>query len=332
MNTKALRGLPMEPAPPSGHPGLRRDHMRRRMTMNFVGLGLLLALAVASSAGATPSTATADYQIGTFNMAGGNAEHGPKGNEAPDALVRSVNDRKPAFIVLQEACRDWSERLDSELGDYTVKFDPVQTHGSGPTAQCKHPSEFGNAILYRNDFGIDMDPVAHDLQSPENMEQREMLCVKSEAKRVAICSAHLSAGGKEEEVNARRAEAMVAMDILAVEYAGYTKFLGGDLNDDPLSAVTDNFYHSDYKRGAYGEFKGVDSPCGNDMKERTGFPQWVYCRSGEFTHDDWIWEEGRPGGLKIDFMFVSPSVDVRWGDATYAIHSDHDPLWASVTF
>src|SRR5688572_22285859 len=66
---------------------------------------------------AGPADAATEVQIGTFNMAGGNEMHGPKGDEAPDALVASVQDRQPAFVALQEACRDWTERLDSELAD-----------------------------------------------------------------------------------------------------------------------------------------------------------------------------------------------------------------------
>ncbi|MGH3815025.1 MAG: endonuclease/exonuclease/phosphatase family protein [Pseudonocardiaceae bacterium] len=297
--------------------------------------GVVMGGTVASAGSAQATTA---YQIGTFNMAGGHEEHGPKGKEAPDALVRSVESRQPAFIALQEACRDWTDRLDNELRAYKVKFDPVKTK-SGSTAKCRHPSDFGNAILYRNNFGIDFEnPEGHDLKSPDDeeqqqrREQREMLCVQVKAKKVVVCSIHLSSGSSRDDVDARLAEAREAKRILAEDYAGYMQFVGGDLNAPPLSAVADYFYHRDYGSGANGELKEVDSPCGNDMRpSSSAFP--LSCRSGETTSDDWPFGEDRPaGGRKIDFIFVSPSVKVRGGDATTAEHSDHDPLWADVNF
>ncbi|MGH3695591.1 MAG: endonuclease/exonuclease/phosphatase family protein [Pseudonocardiaceae bacterium] len=306
--------------------------IRRNTGMLVIVAGVVMGVTVALAGSAHAAT---DYQIGTFNMAGGNEEHGPKGNEAPDALVRSVKDREPAFIALQEACRDWSDRLDSELPDYTVKFDPVKTSKSGSTAKCKHPSDFGNAVLYRNDFGIDSEnPPAYDLKSPDGREQREMLCVQAKAKKVVVCSIHLSAGRDDADKEARIVEAKEARRILAEKYPGYVQFVGGDLNADPLSAVTDIFYHRDYGYGAHGEFKEVDSPCGNDIE--VNIPASAFslpCRGGEPTSDDWAFGEDRPvGAKKIDFIFVSQPVKVRSGDATVAPHSDHDPLWAGVNF
>ncbi|MEV8017996.1 endonuclease/exonuclease/phosphatase family protein [Streptomyces sp. NPDC086554] len=304
--------------------------MRIREKAALALSGILLGTGVVAGApGAyadepAPAVVPSEYTIGQFNMAGGNEEHGPKGNEVPDALVSSVNDRDPAFMTLQETCRDWNERLQSQLPDYTVVFDPV-TGGDGTTARCKHPSDFGNAVLFRNDLGFDAaTAVAHPLESPAGYEQREMLCVRSESRKTVACSTHLTVGNDGPHLRARRHEASVAKGILANTYAGYTKVLGGDLNDDPLSGATDNFYHPNYQRGAHGESKEVDSPCGNEIKR--GFwiwtfpPAYIYCRSGESTHS-----QG-----KIDYLFVPSATDVKWADATHATHSDHDPLWAGV--
>lgn len=293
---------------------------------------IVAALLIAAGAIAGPAAAATEHQIGTFNMAGGNADHGDKGDEAPDALVASIEDRQPAFVMLQEACRDWTERLDGELGDYTVVFDPV-TLGDGSTAQCKHPSEFGNAILYRNDFGVDGAPVAHSLGSPAGAEQREMLCVTASSRNAVICTAHLTAGDGDDNAQARAVEAETARTLLDTVYAGRTAFLGGDLNADPLAAELNPLYHVDYEEGASGALKEVDSPCGNDIARlRVSYPTVEFCRSGELTADDWIFEEGSPVGRKIDYVFVSPHVEVLDADATFGIHSDHDPLWADVAF
>jgi endonuclease/exonuclease/phosphatase family metal-dependent hydrolase len=281
---------------------------------------VMAALLVSVMAMSGRASAASAYQIGTFNMAGGHEDHGPKGDEAPDALIASIVDRQPAFITLQEACLDWVTRIDTELADYAVAFDAVQL-GDGSTAQCKHPSDFGNAIIYRTDFGVDSPPVASSLQSPAGSEQREMLCVASAWRKIVVCSAHLTAGSDDV---VREGEADVAKSILASSYPGYTKFVGGDLNAPPESGTTSRFYHPAYGSGASGEFKEVDGPCGNALG--------TLCRSGELTHDDWIFEEDRPTGEKIDYLFVSPWVEVRSADATEGIHSDHDPLWADITF
>ncbi|QKV96459.1 endonuclease/exonuclease/phosphatase family protein [Streptomyces sp. NA02950] len=299
-----------------------RTHLALALGALLLGAGAAAGPPAAATEPAAP--VAADETIGQFNMAGGNDEHGPKGDEVPDALVRSVEDRRPAFMTLEESCRDWTDRLRSRLPGYTVVFHAV-TAGDGKPAQCKHPSDFGNAVLFRNDLGFDANTaVAHPLESPAGYEQREMLCVRSEARKTAVCGTHLTVGSDGPHLRARRHEASVAARILATDYAGYHRFLGGDLNDDPLSGATDNFYHPGYARGAHGEFKEADSPCGNEIKRGYWIwsipPRWVSCRSGESTHS-----QG-----KIDYLFTPPSVRVSWADATHASHSDHDPLWAGV--
>ncbi|PKV83053.1 endonuclease/exonuclease/phosphatase family protein [Streptomyces sp. TLI_146] len=243
--------------------------LRHRAALALSGLllGTGLAWPQVAAAGAARPAATAEI-IGQFNMAGGNSEHGGTGDEAADALVRSVKDRRPAFMTLQETCADWVARLKSQLADYSVAFHPVQQRAGGPNSTCVHPSDFGNGVLVRNDLGFaDPDhPDIHPLQSPPDFEQREMQCLRSPSRALAVCTAHLTVGNDGKHLRARRHEASVAQGILATEYAGYTHFLGGDLNDDPLSGATDNFYALGYGRGAHGEFKEVGSPCRNDIK------------------------------------------------------------------
>jgi endonuclease/exonuclease/phosphatase family metal-dependent hydrolase len=291
----------------------------------FLVIATLLVSIVAFSGRASAAT---EYQIGTFNMAGGHDVHGFTSAGAPDALVASILERQPAFIALQEACRTWVRRVDDALPDYAVAFGPVEV-SDGSTAQCKHQSDFGNAIVYRTDFGFDTGPIAHDLQSPAG-EKREMLCLAAAARKVVACSTHLTSRGYD---SVRIGEAEVARGILATAYPGFTKFLGGDLNAVPLSGPTDRFYHSAYGFGALGEFKEAGSPCGNEMIDQiVVVSDTLTCRDGEFTHDDGAGEEDSPEPRKLDYLFVSPWVDVRSADATSGIHSDHDPLWASVAF
>ncbi|MFG1948761.1 PKD domain-containing protein [Nonomuraea sp. NPDC048826] len=287
----------------------------------------LAVMMVAATFGATPAQAeVVEIQIGQFNMAGGNDDHGHKGDEAPDALVRSIENRDPAFVTVQEGCQDWLERLDALLPAYSVHFDPVLTERGGAPADCKHPSPFGNAIIYRDDLGIDTRPEGYSLGSPAGSEQRELLCVASAARRFVICSTHLSSGDSHED---RKHEAAEAKEILESEYAGYTTFLGGDLNAEPGEDPLDSFYHSGYGSGADGTLKEVDSPCRNVITERllvlTPLPVFIPCRSGESTHGNLFTRK------KIDYLFVSPDIHVRDADVTNALHSDHDPLWADIT-
>jgi endonuclease/exonuclease/phosphatase family metal-dependent hydrolase len=334
----ARTGLDVAPVAASSEPREKEDlvrtvfprcHQARRhprggelSTVVAVALGVCVSLA-GTSANADPF----DYTIGQFNMAGGNDGEtgGLSGTEAPDALLASIRDRQPVFITIQEGCRDWSEYMDAQLPDYEVRFEPV-FGGNGSIASCKHSpkSDFGNAIIYRSDLDIDGSVFFH-LGSPPGKEQREMLCVTSTTRKLAICSIHTTS----DDVQARRDEAAVARGFLATEFPGYTRFVGGDLNDDPMSGVTDNFYDTGYGHGAHGEFKEVDSPCGNSIAESEILsfnpPIVVQCRDGESTHGNIFVRQ------KLDYLFVPPSVFVRAADATSAVHSDHDPLWAWVT-
>ncbi|MFE0176865.1 endonuclease/exonuclease/phosphatase family protein [Streptomyces sp. NPDC059002] len=334
----------------------RTGTRRRGVLLALVVLLLGSVMAFPAAAGAdeafppTVAAAPAEYQIGTFNMAGGNDEHGVKGVEAPEALVRSVQERRPAFVALQETCQGWIDTLRGRLGgangqegEYAVFFDSV-LRGDLSVATCEDPANgaFGNGLILRKDvFGAatDLKPEAHSLtqtviDDPRTeaegksaayggKERREMLCVRSDARRMVACSVHLTHDDRE----LRIAEASRAREILRDVYPGYTKLLGGDFNDDPLSAVADHFYAPGYQRDAEGEFKEVGSPCGNDIKEfgfargPAGWPVWTYCRSGEATHNS---------GMKMDALYVPPWVDVKWADATKALHSDHVPLWAGV--
>ncbi|HEV7626059.1 MAG TPA: endonuclease/exonuclease/phosphatase family protein, partial [Streptomyces sp.] len=235
--------------------------------------------------------------------------------------------RKPALITLQETCRDWDERLQDRLPGYTVVFGPVRNLAvrRGTPARCHHPTDFGNTIIFRDGLGFGKKTAeSHQLGSTLGDEYREMICVRSESRKLAACSAHLTPGvGK--LLESRRKEAAEAQRVLASRYKDYTVILGGDINDLPLSGVLGGFYHRDYRHGAHGVRKEAGSPCGDTMKpeRRTdGLPRnrYTQCRSGQPTHS-----KG-----KIDYIFVSPSVHVKWSGVSYSEQSDHKQLWTRV--
>src|SRR5690606_36654417 len=79
-----------------------------------------------------PAAASGEYVIGQFNMAGGTTEHGAKRNGPPDAFAEDVKNREPAFVAMQETCRDWDERLEERLPGFTVVFSPVRNLARNP--------------------------------------------------------------------------------------------------------------------------------------------------------------------------------------------------------
>lgn len=301
----------------------------RRVILPLSGVlvaGLITAAVLYAGSGSPPAEPAPDaYVVGQFNMAGGNAEHGGKGNAAPDALAAAVRHRHAAVVTLEETCRDWDDRLRDRLPGYTVLFSPVKNLAVDPgtPAQCHHRTDFGNTIVFRDHLGFDKrNAEAHQLGSTSGDEYREMVCVRAESRKLAVCSAHITPGGGA-FLASRRREAATAQRVLASRYAHYTVILGGDLNDLPQSGVLGRFYHRDYGHGARGAFKEAGSPCGDAMKpgRRAAKPlrsRYVMCRSGRHTHS-----KG-----KIDYIFVSPSVRVESSRVSYSEYSDHKQLWA----
>jgi endonuclease/exonuclease/phosphatase family metal-dependent hydrolase len=291
----------------------------------LVAAGVLIA---GPDPGSRPAeSGSGAYVMGQFNMAGGTTEYGGKANAPPDALAEDVKDRKPAFVTMQETCRDWDERLEDRLPGYTVLFSPVRNLAKNPgtPARCAHPTDFGNTIVFRDGLGFDKkDADVHQLGSTSGDEHREMVCVRSKPRKLVVCSAHLTPG-EGEFLASRKREVAKVQRVLASRYADYTVLLGGDINDVPLSGVLDRLYNRDYKHGARGALKEAASPCGNAMKpERRAAElprsRYTQCRSGEQTHS-----KG-----KIDYIFVSPSVRVESGSVSYSEQSDHKQLWARV--
>lgn len=295
------------------HIALSHHPRRHAITIALVAAALLLVTSF-------PAEADTNFKVGTFNMAGGHKDHGASQDDrAPDALVRSIAQRRPAAVFLQEACDDWNRRLREELPAYNIAFVKV-LDGRGDIQPCQHPhSVFGLAVLYRADLGFEPpeDAQQHDLGAAAGEERRMMLCIRAPQRSLVACSAHLSNGP--DAAASRRAQASRIDQILATNYRGQTVLLGADVNDPPQSTVLDRLYHTGYGGTAAGRFKEVDSPCGNLIVESP------LCRDGEETLDvEWA------GDKKYDYLFVSPSVTVLGADATDARHSDHDPLWADI--
>ncbi|MBB4931581.1 endonuclease/exonuclease/phosphatase family metal-dependent hydrolase [Lipingzhangella halophila] len=262
--------------------------------------------------------APGEYQIGSFNMAGGNAdEYDP--DTSAEALINSLEDRLPGVVAVQEACESDMDEVDSSMENYTTVFQQVEKvdseSGGRSGASCKEvDSPFGNALVVRDDMGFDTEnEEVHEL-SPEDevTEMRQMVCVTSETQQMAACTVHLTSGNGKEKDAIREEETAEVQRILAEEYGDYTVILGGDLNADPGSAATNNLYHEDYGDDAQGSLIDASGECGHELSSG--------CREGE----------GTLGSEKIDYVFVSDDVEVQGTHTGDPHHSDHDLVWSDV--
>lgn len=265
-------------------------------------------------------------QIGTFNMYG-NKGHGGETDPIVPAIVRSVNDRQPTFLALNEVCQSQATALDEQLDGYRVYFAPIERvddQGQRGGVTCRNGSPYGNAVLYREDFADDIQVHDYDLGTPDREgahEKRGTACVSSASKGTTFCSVHLTSEGGEEGDEARKAETGNLRDILARDHRGQTILVGGDFNAPPDSDALDNMYDERYGGGANGDFKEVDSTSGS-----------YSCRGGEKTHGEVRVGPFTFGGDKIDYIFTTNDVEIHDTDATHSDDSDHDPLWSDVTF
>lgn len=273
--------------------------------------------------------------VGQFNMYGNKGHHGDPELDDEDgivpAIVRSVEDRNPTFMSLNEACQSQTDALEEELGGrYKVFFAPITRYdgdGNVGGVECDDGSAYGNAVLYRADFADDIRGTSYNLGTPQyddedGNERRGAACVSSASKGTTFCAVHLTAEGGDEGDDARDTETRKLRDYLDRDYPGNTILFGGDFNATPGSDSLNNIYDPRYGGDAEGRFKEVDSTGGSGL--------FGGCRTGGNTH-------GGVGGRhvfgsKIDYIFTTPDVEINDAEATHSPVSDHSPLWSDVTF
>jgi endonuclease/exonuclease/phosphatase family metal-dependent hydrolase len=273
--------------------------------------------------------------VGQFNMYGNKGHHGDPGlddeNGVVPAIVRSVNDRNPTFVSLNEACQSQTSALEQQLGGrYKVYFAPITRYdaeGNVGGVTCDDGSAYGNAVLYRTDFADDVQGTPYDLGTPHydherGNERRGAACVSSASKGTTFCAAHLTAEEGDEGDDARDAETRALRDNLDRDFPDNTTLIGGDFNATPDADAMNNIYDSRYGGDADGRFKEVDSTGGFGLLDG--------CRAGDNTH-------GGVGdrhalGDKIDYIFTTPDVEIHDAGPSHSPVSDHAPLWSDVTF
>jgi endonuclease/exonuclease/phosphatase family metal-dependent hydrolase len=239
-------------------------------------------------------------QVGTFNMAG-NTMNGGRIDVAEDTM-RSMLDRRPVVMMLQEVCYSQFHHVRAKLNSlYAGAFIKV------PGRRCDEGSSFGNSILWRRDTLAVNHVKTYPLGSSPGLEQRQMGCVKSDRPRLVACALHLTDPTDNRKGESQRREMAAAAGTLRGWATKYPVVVGGDLNARPREALMNAMYLPSYGPGSQGIFREVDN---------------ARVRDGEPTHK-------RHG--KLDYIFATPGLNPRDGDATKSLRSDHVPLWGTIT-
>jgi endonuclease/exonuclease/phosphatase family metal-dependent hydrolase len=251
----------------------------------------LLSLALAADARPTATPLT----LLQLNMCGNACTSG--GLDVVDELVRTVAERRPFAVTLNEVCENQFGQLRADLAGYHGQFDPT-----GP--KCRNGERYGNAAFLRT---AELTVVG-SWQLPALIfeEDRRLLCVAGPPLGpgpVIVCVTHLSVD---------RSNLPGQIDAVATVLSGLTGplVLAGDFNSDPADARMDSLYQRFHEVDA-GDRGVLNQPVGSDVLN-------------EDTYDR----------HKFDYIFLS---DDGWStsgaDAADAVNgrSDHDGLWATVT-
>jgi endonuclease/exonuclease/phosphatase family metal-dependent hydrolase len=258
-------------------------------------VAILAAALVACSA----APAAAADQVGTFNMAG-QAKNKGKTAVAED-VMRSMLDRRPLVMTLQEVCYTQFHHLRAKLNSlYAGAFFKV------PARRCKEGNaSFGNAVFWRR-ASLKVNYVKqYPLGSSPGLEQRQMGCVKSDQPRFVACSVHLTNPKDQATRQSQHREMAKVAETVNGWASKYPVVVSGDFNARPGELLMSALYQGVYGGGAAGLFREVSSPT---------------ARRGEPSHD-----KG-----KLDYIFASPGLNPRGGDATKSLRSDHRPVWGVI--
>jgi endonuclease/exonuclease/phosphatase family metal-dependent hydrolase len=225
-------------------------------------------------------------------------------------LVRWVQDRQPFALTLNEVCENQYDRLRSDLGRYSGRFE-----ATGPT--CRNGARFGNAILVRT---TDVSLVGSwELPNPAGDEPRRLMCLRTQpsaAPSLVVCVTHIS-----NEAANIEAQVSAVADLLSTLDMNNAVLLGGDFNTVPGDARMDPLYRT--CEGGGGLFHEADTGgCANRS-----------VVNGKVGPD--VINEGTYGPHKYDYIFLS---DEHWSSSTADVTapatglSDHEALWATTTF
>lgn len=286
-----------------------RSKVLRRMA-SLLTLGIVTAagsLIVAAPARA----ASVSHTYFHFNMCGNKCNAG--GLNVANDVINSIYNRNPQpFVVtLNEVCGNQYNHMyySTQLGAYFGRFF-VTVPGA-----CANGTDYGIAIWVKTPSYAVVTEVW--LPDPYNKEDRKLGCLKTSAtgggtQPLIACVTHIDPHDDTTTVQIR-----AVADTVRPHWTGNHVMVAGDFNATPKSSRMSPMYHSGYDIPGTGIFNEADSA---DLGRNTN------GTTGTYNEDTQGWE-------KIDYIFLSKFDYTNYsGDATYAANSDHDPLWAVVTY
>ena len=271
-----------------------------------VPIALVVALAVGTTLGALPGgagvpvigAAPAELTIFDYNIHQGFGRNGVPGLRATVATIRAAD---AELITLQEVNRVWdlSGGVDSfswlaaQLPEYHAIY--------GPTSKVR----FGNAIFSRHPVlssGFEWFPFG------PSKDQRGFVwaVVDTQTGPLLVITMHMTPYNRGEEAQERDQQAQVLLDFWAARGRPPVVF-AGDYNAEPNDAAV--------QRTAAGGLVDALAKAGNGT-------QATFRSTGTMFG---------PGGTeKIDYVFVSPGIQVKSAVVVDSAASDHYPVEASL--
>lgn len=238
-------------------------------------------------------------------------------------VENSINNHSPQpyVVTLNEVCRSQYSKLYVDLLPYYGHFEPTVS------GACWDGSDYGIAILLRTSSFSYLG--SWSLPNPGGNEARKMSCLQTSvsgaSQPLIACVTHI------DYHSANIAAQVSAVASRAQGYwSGHKVLVGGDFNTTPGSSAMNPMYSTQYSAGT-GVFNEADSAnfsrggggVGSTYNEYTGG-----CVSYPCGWQAAYWNPTK----KIDFMFLSRYDFTGYSaDASYALHSDHTPLWVTAT-
>jgi endonuclease/exonuclease/phosphatase family metal-dependent hydrolase len=298
--------------------------MKRRLLNIAVVVGIALTGMAAPNASAGPNPAPPAAQAASvlhkylqFNMCGNKCRGGNL--DVANDVINSVNNSSPQpfAITLNEVCRNQYDHIYGTLVPYYGRYE-VTVPGA-----CDNGADYGIAVLVRTS-----NYTFHNAwRLPGGHEARKMVCIRTTAtgggtQPLIACSTHID---NHSDVQAGQIAFVAARG--REMWSGHHVLIGGDFNVKPNDSKLNPMYSPEHAGGS-GVFNEADTNgfsragggVGSDYNEYTGGCFSTPCG---YRANDW-----KPSG-KIDFIFLSRyDFTGTYGDATYALRSDHTPLWA----
>jgi endonuclease/exonuclease/phosphatase family metal-dependent hydrolase len=288
--------------------------LRPRPRLVVRALAVALAIAVAPFLASTPAHAETSHTYLQFNMCGNSCNRASMA--VADDVIRWIYQRSqpPLVVTLEEVCRSQYDHIyfSGELASYFGRFETTIP------GRCDDGSDYGIAILLKtSNFSLVGSWWLPESDEPSD-EDRKLVCLKTTAtgggsQPLVACVTHIEpdAAVYDEQIEA-------VADYLRPLWSDNHIMVGGDFNVTPKASQINPMYETYYSPAGTGIFNEADAPAS-------------FNRNTQGTKT--AYNESTDGSNKIDYIFLSRFDFTNYsGEATKAPHSDHDALWAVVTF